>query len=288
MVSKLGQLELIATRIVEGLVSGKHRSPYRGCSIEFAEHRGYSPGDEIRLIDWRVYARSDRHYIKQFEEQTNLQALLVVDASGSMGFGLSTVTKLRYAQMAAACLGYMMLHQSDAVGLATLGAGLETYIPPRSRANHFQVILEALERTTPGGDASLARQLHDLARRIKRRGMLLVFSDCLDDLDALLNALHHLRVRGHEVLLFHTMAPEELSLNFNRWTRFEDLEIAGRRLDLDAPAIRQQYLAKVRAFLNRLRDGCGETRSEYLPWSTDQPLADVLGYYLSRRAARIK
>ena len=144
VVARLGQLELIATRIVEGFVAGKHRSPYRGCSIEFAEHRGYSPGDEMRLIDWRVLARSDRYYIKQFEEETNLQSLLVVDASGSMGFGLKTVPKLRYAQMAAACLARMMLHQGDAVGMALLGANLKMYVPPRSKASHLKALLDVL------------------------------------------------------------------------------------------------------------------------------------------------
>jgi len=287
-VNKLGPLELIATRIVEGFVSGKHRSPYKGCSIEFAEHRSYSPGDEVRLIDWRVYARRDRYYVKQFEEETNLQTLLVVDASGSMTFGMGTVPKLRYAQMAAACLARMMLHQGDGVGLAVLESAMSAYIPPRAKASHLQAICQTLDGVRGGGDASLAGHLHDLATRMKRRGMFMIFSDCFDDTEATLNALHHLHARGHEALLFHIMAPEELSFDFRRFSQFEDLEAAAYRLELDPAAIRKGYLERVRAFLDRLRQGCGEVRCDYVPITTDQPLGDTLAYYLARRAARMK
>jgi len=287
-VAKLGRLELIATRIVEGLVSGKHRSPYRGCSVEFAEHRGYSPGDEVRLIDWRVLGRSDRYYVKQFEEETNLQALLVVDASGSMGFGLSTVSKLRYAQMAAACLARMMLHQGDAVGLAMLGTKVRAYVPPRSRPSHLGTLLDTLREAIAAGDASLAGCLHDLARRIRRRGMFIIFSDCFENPESLLNALYHLRARGHETLMFHIMAPEELSFDLGHWSQFEDLERPGQRIELDPGAIRATYLERVQAFLDLLQAGCGEVRCDYIPLTTDQPLADTLAYYLARRAARMK
>jgi uncharacterized protein (DUF58 family) len=287
-VARLGQLELIATRIVEGFVAGKHRSPYRGCSVEFAEHRGYSPGDELRLIDWRVLARSDRYYIKQYEEETNLQAMLVVDASGSMGFGLKTVPKWRYAQMAAACLARMMLHQCDAVGLAMIGANLNAYVPPRSTPGHLKAILDVLGNARAGGDASLAGHLHDLTKRLKRRGMFMIFSDCFEDLDLLLNALHHLRARGHETLLFHIMAPEELTFDLGKWSQFEDLEGAAPRIELDPRTVRKMYLEQVKAFLDRLQAGCGEVRCEYIPLTTDRPLADTLAYYLARRAARMK
>lgn len=286
--SKLGKLEVIATRIVEGFISGKHRSPYKGASVEFAEHRGYSPGDEVRLIDWRVFARSDRYYIKQFEEETNLQSVLVLDASGSMAFGASTVSKLRYAQMAAACLARLMLHQRDAVGLAVLDEVVRTYIPARSRANHFGVLLDELGETRPGGETSLAGALHDLASRIKRRGLIMILSDCFDDAEDLLNALHHLRARGHEVMLLQIMAPEELSFKFDRWSRFECLEVAGTRIDLDPSVIRKEYLERVETFLERLRQGCGEIGCDYMPLSTDQSLGDALGYYLARRSAKLK
>jgi len=285
---KLGRLEVIATRIVEGFVTGKHRSPYKGCSVEFAEHRAYSPGDEIRLLDWRVYARSDRYYVKQFEEETNLQALMVLDASGSMGFGSSTVTKLRYAQMACACLARLMLHQQDAAGLAVLDTRVRRYIPARSRPSHFRVLLEGLGDTRPVGETSLAGNLHDLAKRIRRRGLIMLFSDCFDDVEALLNALHHLRARGHELLLFHVLAPEEASFSFTRWSRFECLEVAGQRIDLDPLAVRGKYLERFQVFLDRLKAGCGEVECDYVALTTDQPLGDALGYYLARRAARMR
>ncbi len=286
--AKLSQLELIATRVVEGFISGKHRSPYKGCSVEFVEHRAYSPGDEVRLLDWRAFAKSDRYYVKQFEEETNLQALLVIDASGSMGFGMTTVTKLRYAQMAGACLARLMLHQQDAVGMAVVDTSLRRYIPPRSVPTHFRVLIGELGRVRPRGETSLGTVLHDLATRIKRRGMIIICSDCFDEVDALLNAMHHLRARGHEILLFHTMAPEELSFSFSRWSRFECLETVTRRLDLDPALIRKQYLTRVRAFLERLRRGCGEAECDYVPLTTDRPLGDTLAYYLGRRAARMK
>ncbi|MHC4442384.1 MAG: DUF58 domain-containing protein [Planctomycetota bacterium] len=287
-VSKLGQLELIATRIVEGFVSGKHRSPFKGCSVEFAEHRAYSPGDEVRLIDWRVYAKRDRYYIKQFDEETNLQTLMVIDASGSMGFGLSTVTKLRYAQMAAACLARIMLHQQDAIGISVIDTNLREYVPPRSNPGHLQVLLEYLSKVQPRGETSLAPLLHELAKRIKRRGLIMIFSDCYDDVEALIKALHRLNTRGHETMLYHTMAPEELAFSFNRWSRFECLEIPGWQMNLDPAAIRKEYLKRVKIFLDRLQQGCGEVKCDYVPLTTDKPLGDTLAYYLARRAARMK
>ena len=286
--ARLGQLELLSKRVVEGLISGIHRSPFKGGCVEFSEHRAYSPGDEVRLIDWRAFARSDRYYIKQFEEETNLQATLVLDASGSMAFGQSTVTKFRYAQMASACLARLLLHQRDAVGLATIDTKVRSYIVPRSRANHFQAIIGALEHTRPRGETSLAAVLHELAARLKRRGVIILLSDAFDDVDALLNAFRHLQLRGHEVLLLHVMAPEELSFSFSRWSRFESLEIDGQRIELDPAAIRKRYLKQVETFLDRLRRGCAEMDCDYVPMSTDRPLVETLTYYLTRRSAMLK
>ncbi len=288
VLSKLGSLDVIATRVVEGLLAGKHRSPYRGSSVEFAEHRLYSPGDELRMLDWRVLARSERHYIKQFEEESNLNAVLVLDASGSMAFGRRTVTKLRYAQIACACLARMMLHQRDAVGLAVADTRLREFVPPRSRPGHLRVLIDALHRTVPGGETSLSTTLHELARRVKRRGLVILCSDCFDDVEELLKALHHLRARGQDLLLLHVMAPEELTFDFTRWSQFESLEVIGQRLDLDPAAIRTAYLERVSIFLDRLQEGCGEMECDYMPLTTDQSLGDLLAFCLSRRAARIK
>lgn len=288
VVSALGRLELIATRVVEGLVTGRHRSPYKGSSVEFAEHRVYSPGDELRLLDWRALARRDRYYVKQYEDRTNLRAVLVVDASGSMGFGLRTVTKLRYAQMAAACLARLLLRQTDAVGLTVVGGDGDGYIPPRSAPHHLHVLLTVLEQLTARGDAVLADRLHDLAQRLRRRGMIIIFSDCFSEVAPLVRSLHHLRVRGHEVLLFHTLAPEEITFDVGAWTQFEDLEAPGARIELDPRAVRAQYRARFEAFLEQLRRGCIEAKCDYMLLRADQPLGETLARCLARRAARAR
>lgn len=284
----VGPLDMIATRIVEGFFAGSHRSPYKGGCIEFAEHRPYSPGDEVRLLDWRVYARSDRYCIKQFEEETNLQAIIAVDASGSMGFGLSTLTKIRYALTVSACLTRLMLHQGDAVGLAVLDTKIRTYIPPRSKPSHFKALMDAMTRVETGGETSLSALLPDLARRMKRRGLFILCSDCFDDVDALLHSLNYLRARGHEIMLFHIMAPEELNFTFNKWTRFECLEVQGRRVNLDPAAVRRDYIRRINTFLDRLTQGCGETQCDYAPMTTDRPVGETLAYYLRRREALVK
>jgi len=285
---KIAPLEMVATRIVEGFISGHHRSPYKGGCVEFAEHRPYSAGDEIRMLDWRAFARSDRYYIKRYEEETNLQAVLVLDASGSMAFSDSTVSKLRYAQIACACLARLMLEQRDAVGLAVVDTQLRTFIPPRSNPGHLAVLIDTLSKVRPGGETALCRSWHGLGKRIKRRGLIILASDCFDDVETLVRGLRYLHTRGHELLLLHTMAPEELSFSFNKWSRFECLERSGEWLDLDPPAVRRQYLERVGAFLERLKLGCGEVRCDYMPVSTERPLGDSLAYYLARRAARMK
>ena len=285
---QIGNLELLSTRVVDGYLSGKHRSTQKGGCVEFAEHRAYTHGDEIRRLDWRVFARSDRYYIKQFQEETNLQVLVVLDASGSMGFGLSTPSKLDYARMAAACLARLMLRQRDEVGLAVLNGQTRRYIPPRSTPAHLQSILDALRGAKPAGESSLSAELLSAARRLKRRGMVMIFSDGIDDLDAFSKALNNLRLRGHEPLVFHTMAPEELSFAFSRWSRFQCLEAKGLRIDLDPVAVRKRYLRRVRTFLDELKKTCVEFGCDYVPMAGDRPLGDVLAYYLRKRAARLK
>ena len=285
---KIAPLEMVATSVVEGLLSGRHRSASKGGCIEFAEHRPYSPGDEIRLLDWRVLARSDRYYVKQFEEETNLRAVLVVDASGSMGFGGGTMTKLRYAQVLSACLARLMLRQQDAVGLAIVDANLRRYVPPRSNPSHFGVLLDELGRLRAGGETSLADVLQELAKRIKRRGLIVICSDCFDDVEPLVTALHCLRARGHDMLLFHIMAPEELSFSFTKWSLFECLEVPGQRINLDPASIRKRYLQGVQGFLTELKAGCGRSRCDYAPATTDWAVGEMLGHYLGRRMSRAK
>jgi uncharacterized protein (DUF58 family) len=281
-------LELLASRVVDGLLSGRHRSQLKGGSAEFTEHRGYVAGDEIRLIDWKVFGKSDRYFIKQYIEQTCLQVMVVLDGSGSMGFGLSGATKFHYARAVAACLTRLVLRQSDSAGLAVLGDGLRDYVPPRANPNHFQAMLRLLRESKPAGETSLGTNLTELARRIKRRGLLVVLSDCFDDLPGLRQALAYLRSRGHEVLLLHTMAPEELSFDFGTWSRFECLEVDGSYLSLDPALVRSDYLENISSFLTELKRICAENGCDYHPLPTDRPLGEGLAWYLQRRSARLK
>lgn len=286
--SKIGHLELLSLRLVDGLISGKHRSTHKGGCFEFSEHREYSAGDEARLIDWRVFAKSDRYYIKQFEEETNLQAVMVVDTSGSMEFGLSTPSKLDYARMAAACLARLMLRQRDSVGLSMVGRSLRQFIPPRGNASHLQAICSALRKAEAGGMSDLGAGLLESARRLKRRGLFLIFSDCFGDATALSRALHQLRLRGHEVLVLHVLAPEEVTFSFDRWSRFQCLEAADLHLDVDPTAIRRKYLERFEKFRKKLTSDCARLGCDYGLLETNRPLGDVLAEFLSRRAAMAK
>jgi uncharacterized protein (DUF58 family) len=290
----LGRMELIARGVVEGFVSGRHRSPHKGFSVEFAEHRQYVPGDDLRNLDWRVLARKDRYYIKQYVEETNLRATLLLDASGSMAYcgdaaalteGHRT-SKFEYAQYLAACLTYLMIGQSDAVGLMTFDTKARTYFPARSRASQVRLILEELERTQPGGETGLADIFHDLAERIPRRGLVIILSDLFDDTAQLIKALHHFRYRRHEVLLFHIMAEEELRFPFDRFSHFKDLEHPGRELAIDPKTIRASYLDRVRTFLREIEAGCGRMQITYVPMNTKVPFDRALSEYLSRRRSK--
>src|SRR5438874_1272361 len=217
--ARYGGLGLVARSLVEGFLTGVHKSPYKGYSVEFAEHRAYAPGDEIRHLDWRVLGKTDRYFIKEYEEETNLKAFLLVDASGSMAYAGATQSKFEYARHVAACLAYLMLHQLDAVGLVTHDTRIRQIIPPRATAKHLLRVLQALEQTRPGGETALAPLWHELAgHQIRRRGLVVILSDCYDDQDRLLMALKHFRHRKHEVILFHVLAPEEIEFPFRRLT----------------------------------------------------------------------
>ncbi len=294
--AKMHRLELIARGVVEGFVSGRHRSPYKGFSVEFAEHRQYVPGDDIRDLDWRVYGKIDRYYIKQYIEETNLRATILLDASGSMKYAGQRaarqdgepLSKYRYAQYLAASLAHLMIHQQDAVGLVTFDTKLRRYIPARSRANHLRVLLEELAETEAGEETDLASIFHDVAERVHRRGLVVIISDLFDDPGELLNALHHFRYRRHEVLVLHVMAEEELAFPFDQVSIFEDLEPDSRRVQLDPRAIRAEYLDRVRKHIRRIESGCGQMNVDYVPISTARPFDVALSHYLAGRKQRTK
>ncbi|MGE3819239.1 MAG: DUF58 domain-containing protein [Isosphaeraceae bacterium] len=284
--ARFGRLELIARLAVEGVMSGLHKSPFKGFSVEFAEHRQYGPGDEIRHIDWRAYGKSDRYYVKEYEEETNLKAHLVVDTSGSMAYAGATVSKIEHARRLAASLAYLMISQRDAVGLVTSRESPEAVIPPRAAPSHFAVICQALERAEPAGEAPLSGVLHTLAERARRRGLVVVLSDGFDDLDALTNALRHLRHRRHEVLFLQVLAPEEEEFPFRRPGRFRSLERAGFALRVDPVALRSAYLERFRAFCEGLKERLRGMGADYHRASTARSVETTLLDYLAVRAGR--
>jgi uncharacterized protein (DUF58 family) len=283
---KYGGLTLLARNVVEGFLSGVHRSPFKGFSVEFAEHRQYTPGDEIRHIDWRAYGKTDRYFIKEYEEETNLKSYLLVDASGSMGYkgrGKGP-TKFQYAQYVAASLAFLMLHQMDAVGLITHDTKVRSLVPPKASPKHLLNVLTTLEQTAPGGETGMAALWHELAaHHLKRRGMVIILSDFFDDLEALTKALRHLRHRNHEVILFHVLAPEEIEFPFNRLTQFRDLEALDNRQVVDARRLREEYLKNFTSFCEQLCRRAGNMQIDYHLLRTDKPVDRALGIYLTRR-----
>ncbi|VTS05645.1 DUF58 domain-containing protein [Tuwongella immobilis] len=286
---KYGGLTLVARTLVEGFITGVHKSPYKGFSVEFAEHRQYYPGDEIRHIDWRAYGKTDRYYIKEYEEETNLKSYLLVDASGSMAFrgAPGQPSKFEYAQYVAASLSYMMLHQMDAVGLITHDTKVRSLIPPHANTKHLLQLISTLEKTTPGDETSMGKIWHELAaHHLKRRGMVFILSDFFDNIDSLVRALQHLRHRRHEVVLLQILAPEEIEFPYSRMTQFRNLEIGANKLLVDPRRIREEYLKNFENFCTTLRRKAGDLKIDYHLLRTDQPADRALGIYLTVRNQR--
>ncbi len=282
-VSKLTRLDLTARLVVEGFLTGLHRSPYHGFSVEFAEHRQYMPGDPLRHLDWKVLAKSDRKYVKQYEEETNLRAMLLVDTSASMGYGSADVSKLDYTRQLAAALAYLMLRQNDAVGMFAFASGRGEQIPPRSTMGHIRPLLHLLDRLTPGGGTDFTASLHSLAERMTRRGLVILLSDLLDQPDRIAQAIHHFRHRKHEVLVFHVLDPQEVAFDFRREAIYVDLE-TGERVTTRPQELRSDYRTAVGEWKDRLRQFCIEKRADYVPVTTDLPYDRALLEYLSKRA----
>ncbi|MSU64064.1 MAG: DUF58 domain-containing protein [Pedosphaera sp.] len=274
---------LLARFPMEGTVSGQHRSPHRGSSVEFAEYRNYVPGDDLRRLDWRVFARSDRFYMKEFEAETNLRCYLVFDSSASMRFIGKHGSKLDYARRMIATLAYLIVHQGDAAGLLSVGEKTVFEIPPRRNPAHLQLILEMLGKVEPIGETGLVSALHDLAEKVRRRALVIIFSDFFADPVALLNCFQHLRFQKHDLVVFHLLDRMELDFQFDRPVRFVDLE-SSFSLVTEPATIRDEYLQQLRAFLGRLKDGCHEFKADYRQVVTDQEYGKVLADFLVERA----
>jgi uncharacterized protein (DUF58 family) len=288
VLNKIARLELRARLVVEGFVSGMHRSPYRGSSVEFAQHREYVPGDDIRHLDWKIYGKSDRFYIKEFEEETNLRLHLFVDQSESMAYGHEAgMTKFTYAATSAAALAFLVQQQSDAVGLTLFDEKVARTIPPSNTRQVLGNLVTALEEARPNNKTRAGAVLRELAGQIGRRGFVVVISDLFDDPELVLAGLRDLAKRGHDVVVFHVLDRDEVEFPFERMTMFEGLEQMPELL-VDPRSLRDAYLAEIGGFQERVRHGCLAQRIDYVRLVTHQELGVVLSWYLSMRAARAK
>ena len=283
VVARLGTLELKARTVVEGLLLGLHRSPFKGFSVEFAEYRQYIPGDDLSTIDWKVYARTDRHYVKKFEEETNLDCHVMIDVSGSMAYGARGMTKFEYAACLAASLAYLMNRQRDAVGLTAFDERIVEMLPASARPGHLRALLLTLDRLQLGRDTNVAKPLHQLADSLSKRGMVVLISDLLDDPERVIRGLKHFQFRGTDVIVFHVLDPDELEFPFDRATRFEDLETSEEVMAVPS-VVRSHYLKAIAEFVERYRRELGGCGIDYHLLDTKQPLELALLAYLSTRA----
>lgn len=282
VVSKLANINLVARLVVEGFITGLHRSPYHGFSVEFAEHRQYMPGDDVRHIDWKVYGKTDRFYLKQFEEETNLKAYILLDASASMGYSSHSINKLQYATYLAAALSFLMLRQRDSVGLVTFDDKIRRFLPPKSVTSYLNMILQELQNTDSQAQTDVGLALHQMAERIHRRGLIIVFSDLFDDPQKVISGLKHFRHRKHEVLVFHVIDPFERHFNFRQDAVFEDME-TGERLATQPWHIRGEYRELMSQFLGNIKQQCRENRIDYVLMDTSEPFDRALLQYLIKR-----
>ena len=283
-VSRLKKLDLKAKLVVEGFMTGLHRSPYHGFSVEFAEHRPYMPGDPIRNIDWKVYGKSDRYYIKQYEDETNLRSYILLDVSRSMTYASpGTISKLEYAKHLAAAIAYLMMHQQDAVGLLTFSDTIHRFIPPRSAGRHLQLILQELESLNPGTNTDVGTCLSSLSERIRRRGLIILFSDLMDEPERVLQGLKHFRYRQHEVIVFQILDETEWTFPFQEEIGFVDLE-SGEEVVAQSWILAEEYRRRVEAWREEYRRACGEQQIDLVTLTNQTPFDRALLRFLEKRA----
>ena len=288
ILAKLEGLKLRARLIVEGYTSGVHRSPYQGFSIEFAEHREYAPGDDPRYLDWKVFGRTDKLYLKQYEEETNLVSYLLLDTSESMQYksDAAAMSKLEYAQCAAAALSYLVLQQQDSVGLATFDREIRALVRESSNPSHLKQLLHVMQESTPERKTATGPIFHELAERFKKRGVVVILSDLFDDVDSMMAGLKHFRHRRHDVILLHVLDPAEVDFPFRRTTLFHGLEQLPDLL-AEPRALRAAYLKQFGSFVRRLKKGCRMQQIDYVMMRTDQSLDVALSSYLASRMTRV-
>ena len=285
VLAQLPDMELRARRLMQGVFVGYHKSPQFGYSVEFADHREYVHGDDLRTVDWKVWARRNKYYVKRFEMESQLKATILLDVSRSMDFGEGRFTKLVYGSMLAATLAYLIIHQNDMAGLVTFDREVREYIPPRGSRPHLRLLLHLLDSVAPGPETNVARVCHHLAETIRARGMIIVISDLLDDEEAVLHALRHFQYKKHDVMVFHLLDDSELTLPYDELANFVDLE-SGRRVAVDPATYRRTYRERVAGFCTRLKEGCQQTNIDYQRISPGQPLETVVTQFLTFRQRR--
>jgi uncharacterized protein (DUF58 family) len=283
VVARLSRMDIKARLVVEGFVAGLHKSPYRGFSVEFAEHRQYMPGDSLRHVDWKVYAKSDKFYVKEYEEETNLRAYILLDSSGSMGYGSGPVTKFTYSAQLAAALAYLMLRQRDSVGLILFDDKIRGHIAPRAAPTHLHRLLQELEGARPSARTDVGGALRLLTERIRRRGLVILLSDLMDEPEKVLTALRYFRHKKHEVVVFHVLDPKELRFDFDRESRFEDME-KDDHVTAQPWRIQREYVREIGRWRDNYRKVCRENRIDYTLVDTGTPYDAALFAYLGKRA----
>ena len=281
---RLGNLNVVARSAVEGFISGLHRSPHHGFSVEFSAHRPSTPGDELRHLDWVTYAKTDRYYVKQYEQETNLRCYILLDCSASMNYssGRGGLTKLEYGSFLAATLAFLMTRQQDVVGLVAFDNQIRLHMPPGGSPAHVNEMCKRLESLKTGQVTSLAKPFHDLAEMIKRRGLIIVISDLYDEESEVIRALRHFRHKKHGLILFHVFDAAELEFPFTKLTQFLDLE-TGEKFQVDPKTVREEYLGELRTFIDRYKKACSDSDTEYVLTDTSVPYDFLLRSYLARR-----
>jgi uncharacterized protein (DUF58 family) len=283
VVARLANIEMVARLVVEGFITGLHKSPFHGFSVEFAEHRQYMPGDEIRHIDWKIYGKTDRYYIKQYEEETNLKSYIIVDSSASMGYASEgRITKLDYACYVAAALAHLMVQQRDAVGLTVYDERISTYMPPHATKSYLKEILKHLELLKPANKTSASAALHEIAERIKRRGLVIILSDFFDDPNGVMSALKHFRHKKNEVVVMQVLDPLERSFAFGQGAIFKDLETLEELTTLPWH-VQAAYKTEMKKFLDHYKRECLENGIDYVLLDTSTPFDTALFEYLHKR-----
>ncbi|HEY0982272.1 DUF58 domain-containing protein [Schlesneria sp. T3-172] len=282
--ARFGGLDVVARLIVEGYMIGQHKSPFKGSSVEFVEHRQYYPGDEIRHIDWRAYGKTGHYYVKEYEEETNLRAYLLLDCSGSMAFSGKTLSKYQYARQLAAALAYLLLSQRDACGLVAFDNQTVDRWEPSANRDTFGQIVHLLRSRRPGGEGSLSESIAQIQPTLKRRSLLFLLTDAFDELEPLAVALKRLRMAQHDVVLFQITAPEEETFPYKQPTEFRNLERAGHHMLVDPYRLRSLYLSRFQAFRQGLVAHCGAAGIEFVPLTTSEPYQRALGQFLALRS----